>query len=149
LEDSNQRTLKDRRKQPTPGLSRYTFFGQRRMFRRKEEQLKGGYIDRYSAGLFFLLLLTVGFNLLDSFFTMIILDYGGFELNPVVRSVIEVWGDKFWVWKFMIVSVSLVLLCLHSKFRRVKAAIMAASFIYIAIVLYQMSLFYFRIPKNP
>ena len=47
MEESNRRALGDRRKNPTPLLSRYTFFGRRRRFRRKEDQEKGAYLDRY------------------------------------------------------------------------------------------------------
>jgi adenylate cyclase len=45
---SERRILIDRRKKPTPALSRYTFFlGRRRIFRRKADQVKGGYLDHY------------------------------------------------------------------------------------------------------
>src|SRR5512147_3132035 len=101
-----RRNFHDRRRQPTPIFSRYTLRGRRRMLRRKEDQEKGGYVDRYGARLFFFLILIVGLNILDSFFTMIILDCGGSEVNPIVRSAIEVYGDDFWVWKFLIVSVN-------------------------------------------
>lgn len=48
LEESDRRILKDRRKKPTPALSRYIFFlGRRRIFRRKGDQEKGGYLDHY------------------------------------------------------------------------------------------------------
>jgi adenylate cyclase len=47
LRDFDRRTLGDRRKKPTPFLSRYTFFGRRRTLRRKIDQEKGGYLDRY------------------------------------------------------------------------------------------------------
>ena len=105
MQDHDRRTIKDRRKQPTPGLSRYTFLGRRKNFRRKADQERGGYTDCYSEGLFFILILIVGLNSLDSLFTMIILDRGGWELNPIVRSVIELYGDGFWVWKFFIISI--------------------------------------------
>jgi hypothetical protein len=71
---------------------------------------------------------------------MMILDLGGWELNPIVRSAIELYGDRFWIWKFGIVSITLILLCLHSKFKRVITIILSISAINIAIVLYQISL---------
>ena len=64
----------ERRRKPTPKFGWYSFFG-----RRKE--------DRYSAPLFFLLVSITGLNVLDSLFTMMILDLKGWEANPVVRSV--------------------------------------------------------------
>lgn len=140
MKESERRVLKNRRIRPTPLLSRFTFSGRRRTFRRKADRQGGGYIDRYSSELFFFLILIAGLNVLDALFTMTILDFGGWEINPVVASVISLYGDKFWVWKFAVVSVSLVLLCLHSKFRVVKAVILGITVIYIGIVLHELAL---------
>lgn len=68
---------------------------------------------------------------------------GSWEVNPIVRSVIQLYGDKFWIWKFAIVSFSLILLCLHSKFRRVKTIIVSVGFVYLTVVVYQMLLIRF------
>jgi len=140
LTEIDHRTPQDRRKQPTPGLSRYTFFGRRRTFRRRSDQAKGGYIDRYSSTLFFFVILTLGLNVLDVLLTVMILDLKGWEVNPVVRSVMETHGDGFWIWKFGIVSASMVLLCLHSKFKPVRTVIVALCSIYVLVVLYQIFL---------
>lgn len=146
MQDKNEerRNVTDRRKKPTPGLSRYTFFGRRQTIRRKEDRLKGGYVDRYSPKLFFLLVLILGLNVLDALFTMMILDLSGLEANPVVRSVMALHGQRFWVWKFGIVAVSLVMLCLHSKFRRVREIIVGLSAIYLMVILYQIWLISYR-----
>ncbi|MGA2467236.1 MAG: DUF5658 family protein [Thermodesulfobacteriota bacterium] len=140
MEKFDKRVLQDRRKRPTPALSRFTLWGQRMTFRREEDKKRGGYVDRYSSGLLFLLILVVGLNVLDVLFTMMILDNGGWEINPVVRSVIEVYGDGFWAWKFAIVSVPLILLCLHSKFRMVLTIILGISVFTTIVVLYQIHL---------
>jgi hypothetical protein len=121
-------------------LSRHTFGGRRKGFRRGPDQENGGYVDRYSASLLFFLILIAGLNILDSLFTMIILDHGGTEANPLVRSAIEVYGRHFWAWKFSIVSLNLILLCLHSWFRYVRKIVMGLAFVYLAIVLYQIVL---------
>jgi len=44
-EGIDRRTQQDSRKKHTPFLSRYTFFGKRRGFRRKSDQAKGGHSD--------------------------------------------------------------------------------------------------------
>ena len=137
----DKRVRKDRRKKPTPALSWYTFFGRRRGFRRRSDQKKGGYVDRYSSELFLFLVLILGLNILDVLFTMIILDDKGWEFNPVVWSVMNIHGDAFWIWKFAIVSFSLTLLCLHSKFRPVKQIIMGLSLIYLLTILYEAYIF--------
>lgn len=135
------RTLKDRRKQPTPAISRFTLRGRRKTLRRKEDQEKGGYVDRYPTGLLILLTLVVGLTALDALFTMMILDDGGWEINPVVRSVIQLYEDRFWIWKFVIVSFALTLLCVHSKFRLIMPVILGITTISALVILYQFFLY--------
>ena len=139
--ENNTRVLKDRRMQPAPALSRFTLCGRRRTFRRIEDQRRGGYVDQYHPGLLLLLILPIGLTILDALFTMMILDDGGWEVNPVVGSAIQLFGDRFWVWKFAIVSIPLILLCLHSKFRWVVTSIAIIAAINIIVVLYQIFLF--------
>jgi hypothetical protein len=143
LREFELRTVKDRRKQPTPAISRFTLRGRRKTFRRKEDQERGGYIDCYHSGLLIPLTLAVGLTVLDALFTMMILNDGGWEINPVVRSVIQLYGDKFWVWKFVIVSFSLTLLCVHSKFRLVIPVISGITAISVLVILYQILLYIF------
>ncbi len=69
---------------------------------------------------------------------MMILDHKGWEFNHIVHSVMNIYGNRFWIWKFAIVSVSLILLCLHSKFRPVKQIIIGLSLIYFLMILYQL-----------
>ncbi|MEW6374811.1 MAG: DUF5658 family protein [Thermodesulfobacteriota bacterium] len=140
----DRRVLQDRRKQPLSILSWVTLWGRRRTFRREEDKKRGGYVDRYSVGLLFLLVLIVGLNGLDALLTIMVLDNGGWEINPIVRSVIELYGDKFWVWKFVIVSFSLILLCIHHKFRMVLTIILSTSVLMITVVLYQIYLIIYR-----
>ncbi len=71
---------------------------------------------------------------------MMILEDGGLEMNPIVHSVIQIYGDRFWIWKFAMVSVSLILLCLHNKFRFAIPAMLGASAIYVTVVLFQIFL---------
>ena len=141
MREYDTRILRDRRMQPAPALSRFTICGRRRTFRRKEDQERGGYVDQYHSGLLVLLILSVGLNILDAFFTMMILDDGGSEINPIIRSAIQLFGDGFWVWKFAIVSIFLIELCLHSKFRLVVPALAIITGINIVVVSYQIFLF--------
>lgn len=142
--EQNRRVSQDRRKKPTPRWSWFSFFGRRRRFRRKSDQDKIGYVDRYSPILFFLLALILGLNIFDSLFTMIILDLGEKEFDPFVRSFIELHGDMFWVWRFVIASIALVLLYLHRGFIKVRRMVIAIGLIYMVIVIYQMYLILYR-----
>ena len=141
MREVDLRIVKDRRRQPTPAISRFTLWGRRKTFRRKEDQQRGGYVDHYHSGLLILPTLAVGLTVLDALFTMMILDDGGWEINPVVRSVIQLYGDRFWVWKYFIVSFPLTLLCIHSKFRLVMPVIWGITTISVFVILYQIFLY--------
>lgn len=144
LTEFAKRSLLDRRKQPTPALSRYTVFGRRQTIRRRPDQLKGCYVDRHSSSTLFLVVLVIGLNVLDALFTTMILELKGVELNPVVRAVITIHGDKFWIWKFFIVSICLIILCLHSKFRLIKTVLLGICVIFVAVVVYQITLLVYQ-----
>ena len=132
----NRRIFRDRRKKTTPALSRFTLCGRRRTFRRKIDQQKGGYVDQYNALIFFFLISAVVLNILDVFTTIVSLDLGGWEVNPIARSAIEVYGDKVYVWKFVIFSACVVFLCLHCKFRKARLAIVSLNIIYLFVVFF-------------
>ena len=116
-------------------LSSYSFFGGW-----KKLQQKRGLMSRYSSVVFFFLVLTLGLNILDSLFTMMILDLKGREVNPVVQSIMTLYGSDFWIWKFGIVSLSLILLCILSDLKIVKGIIVTLSSVYFTVVLYQLFL---------
>ena len=122
-------------------LSRYAFFcGRRSRFRRREDQLRGGYVDRYGHRLFSVLLGIVVLNIFDATFTHVILDCGGTELNPVADWAITMFGYHFIVWKLAVIGLGLLLLCLHSKYRLAKAVIAMTVILYSGVVFYQIVL---------
>ncbi|MFB3883574.1 MAG: DUF5658 family protein [Thermodesulfobacteriota bacterium] len=139
-EDSDRRKLTDRRKESTRAWTFYAFFGRRRWLRRKSDRESGSPLDRYSPTLFFFVVLILALNVVDSFFTMIIIDLGGRELNPVVQAIMALHGDRFWIYKFLMVSGSLLLLFLHRGYKLLRGIIIVMSSIYLFIVLYQIFL---------
>ena len=144
--DPEKREPSDRRRRPTPILSRFTLAGRRQFLRRKEDRSKGGYVDRYGSGLLLLLLVLLSLNIFDAIFTIFILDCGGQEVNPIMGALIAYCGEQFWIWKFLMVAVAVLFLCLHSQFPRVKRALWALTMIYGGVILYQVYLILFRIP---
>jgi len=143
MPEIDRRTLHDRRKKPTPMLSWYTFFGWRQGFRRKSDREKGGYIDRYSSKLFLLFFSILCLNIVDVSLTHTITYQKGWKLNPMIRFVMEMSGERFWIWKFVIISIVLILLCLHINFKPVKTITVSLSSIYFLIILYQVFLLVF------
>jgi hypothetical protein len=138
MNDPETRLIEDRRRQPTPMLSPYTLKGRRKGFSNQEGFPKEGYVDHYGPALLAVLVLISGLNCLDSLFTLKILHYGGRELNPIVESMIALLGEKFWIWKFAVISFSSIILCLHSQYKGVKIAILLLCFLYIGLIVYQL-----------
>jgi hypothetical protein len=135
MEELKLSIINDRRKQPTPILSRYTIWGRRKGLLGFPNER---YVDRYSPRLLLFLVLMVGLNCLDSCFTLMILEKGGQELNPIVESAIYFLGEKFWIWKFIIVSFSSIILCLHSQDKKVKIVILLLCSFFLVLVSYQL-----------
>jgi hypothetical protein len=127
---SDAQVLVDRRRKPTPRFGYYSFFGRRRD-------------DRYSTPTFFFLVSITGLNILDSLFTMMIMDMGGWEANPIVKAAMDAHGDNWWVWKFAMVSACLILLCLHSRYRLAKRMMVFLASVYLAVIVYQIYLIRF------
>jgi hypothetical protein len=140
LTQMEKRAHPDRRKKSTSILSRYTIIGRRSTFRRKEDQEKGGYIDQYGNGLLIWALMLFVLNILDAAFTQIIVACGGHEVNPIVRWLIETYGDHFISWKLDIIAGSIMIICLHIKFYIVKPVFYFSNILYSLIVIYQVIL---------
>src|SRR5262245_23533407 len=85
----------DRRRRPTPMISRYTFFGGRRRAGRREGETENIYVDVYSTRLVVLLLFFFAFTVIDSVSTLIYLGKGGEELNPIAQWMIDQGGMFF------------------------------------------------------
>jgi len=134
------RSRKDRRINPTPIFSRYTLIGQRTSFRRVEDKLRGGYVDRYGLIVLIALVLIAGLNVLDAFFTITIMESGGNEANPLIKWALDSYGHKAWWLKFAVVSSGLIIICLHCHFRMARVSIVIAIILYSSIVMYQIML---------
>ena len=96
--------------------------------------------ERYGSGVLFLIILISGLNVLDSLLTLMILDLGGVEANPIVGAAIQVCGDHFWVWKYGVVSVASMLLASCSERTSVKLWLTFIALVYSAVVFYQITI---------
>jgi hypothetical protein len=86
------------------------------------------------------LILIAGLNVLDAFFTIVILESGGWEVNPLVRWALDTCGDREWIIKFILVSCGAIVLCLHGHFRMARVSIIVAAALYGGVVMYQLVL---------
>ena len=93
--------MADRRRKPTPMLSRYVFWGGRRREVRRVDQREGAFVDIHGLAIMFMVIAIVVLNLLDAAFTLLFLSHGGQELNPFVQVVIEFGGHP---WPFVLLK---------------------------------------------
>ena len=128
----------DRRHRATPRFSRYSLWGgQRRDVRRDEEQ-EGAFVDLYSPLLLALLAWVALMNSADSFFTLYHLQVGGIELNPFAAALLETGRFGFVFAKSALISLALLVLCLHKNFYLARIGLGTSLATYTALVGYHL-----------
>jgi hypothetical protein len=131
----------DRRRRATPMLSRYTFAGGRRAGDRRAADAENQYVDRYPTGIAAALVAIGVLCALDAVFTLIYVQRGGGEANPVMDVLMHRTDPTtFTVVKCVITNIGLLVLCLHKNFRFVKPVIGALLVIYVALFAYHIYL---------
>lgn len=130
----------DRRKQPTPFLSRYSFFGGRRYYHRRTAEADCAYIDLYSQRLVAFLLVFFVLTVIDSVSTLIYLDKGGREFNPIAQWMIDQ-GDTFFILcKGGLTAVCIIFIMIHKNFKYSRQAIYTGFAFYFALSIYHLVL---------
>jgi hypothetical protein len=130
----------DRRSRPTPRFSRYTFLGGRRRSGRRQGESEGSFVDQYSPRLWLLLVWVALLNAGDSFFTLLHLQDGGIELNPVAELMLQTGRAGFVAWKSFLITVPLAVLCLHKNFPLARVGLWVAAGTYSALLAYHLYL---------
>lgn len=111
----------DRRRRPTPFLSRYTFFGGRRsQAGRRSEDEREVFVDVHGSWLFLVVVAIVALNFLDAFFTIYFLSHGGQELNPLVDAVLRVGIWPFVALKSVGIGICVAVLTVAKNFKTAK-----------------------------
>jgi len=123
-----ERRVAKRRSQPTRPWSR--FFGPLRRARGRRISDRAHYVDVYSRQDVFLLLAVFLLNVGDAFFTMMWLERGGREANPIMDFFLDIGPGAFIAQKCFIVGFWLVLLLVHKNFRFARVGLYAALAVY-------------------
>jgi hypothetical protein len=118
----------DRRLQPTrPWIG---MLGPLRRIHGRRDSDQAGYVDRYSRRDVALILTIFIMNVGDAFFTMLWLDRGGQEANPVMDFFLGIGPGAFLIQKCIVVGIWLVALLVHKNFRFARIGL------YISLVAY-------------
>jgi hypothetical protein len=130
----------DRRRRPTRWISRYAIWGGRRKGGRRPGDRKNIYVDRYGPGVLVLVLAILALNVLDAYFTVLYLEKGGRELNPLVRWIMGLHPDAIFFVKSGVIGLCLVVLCIHKTFLYVNRALWGILVFYTALLGYHLYL---------
>lgn len=131
----------DRRRSPTPRFSRYSLWGGRRRGPRRGEECEGSFVDVYGTRLILAVLWIALMNVGDSFFTLVHLQAGGVELNPVAKLLLTTGRWNFVFVKSILIGLALMVLAVHKNFHLARIGLWTAAGTYTCLVGYHLLLF--------
>ena len=141
-----RRQIPDRRLIPTRPLSLYALWGRRKRARREEED-RNYYVDRYEPRYFILISLILALCVLDAYFTLKIIDFGGKELNRLMLIFMYKKPISALIFKYLVTAVSIIFILIHKNFRffgkfKVCSLIDVFFFVYLILVAYEAVIFF-------
>jgi len=102
-----RRSGKDRRQKGFKGIF---YYRRRRFVRRASDRRKIVLLDKYNGSVLGLMGVVLLLSLIDAWFTLILIDRGAVELNPVMDFYLKL-GPAIFVWvKYMLTAVSVSLI---------------------------------------
>lgn len=137
---AGDRRRTDRRARPTSPFSRFALFGGRRRGDRRNAASPNAYVDLYEPWLAATLVGIGVLCALDAIFTLVYLQRGGTEANPIMDWLIGKGPQVFVLVKCGVTNLGLAVLCLHKNFRFVKAVIGVLFVVYALLFLYHLYL---------
>lgn len=131
----------DRRQRPTPRFSRWSLRRGRRGRARRNVESEGSFVDIYSPRLLLVIMWVAFMNVCDSFFTLVHLQNGGTEVNPVAGLLLATGRPTFVLLKSAMITLALVVLCVHKNFHLARVGLWVAAIAYTVLLAYHLSLF--------
>ena len=107
-----RRTGSDRRTNKIPFLKQLFFKGRRKALRRSSDRYNLSQIDQYGSSTFAIIMIILLLSLLDALLTLILLDRGAVEINPIMAFYIEQGPTVFLLAKYLLTAAALVLFLL-------------------------------------
>lgn len=113
--NSERRSGQDRRKIHIPFFKFLFFSGQRQKLRRSDDSRQITVFDYYQPRLLIIILIVLSLSLLDAALTLMLLEKGAVELNPVMQYYISLGPVIFIMVKYSITALALlIILVLHA-----------------------------------
>ncbi len=117
-------------------MTKHLFRGRRRQIRRGSDGSIGYYVDRQTPFEYGAVLALLILAVTDALATLHIIGLGGREVNPIMKSALDIGDSYFLVVKLGISVVGGALILLHARFPGVKKALHALIALYGAVVIY-------------
>jgi hypothetical protein len=95
---------------------------------------------RIRPGIFLMAVVILILNITDACFTQLIIDHGGWEVNPFAGAAMVSFGNHFWVWKHAVVSLAVILLILHGHLRTARVCLATAACLFTGVTVWQLIL---------
>ena len=127
---------------------RHLMFGKRQQVRRRIDQDRVLYLDRYSKTVFRLIILILVFSMLDAFLTLLLIDHGAVELNPLMAFYLNIGPTPFVAVKYGLTSLSVfvLLVCSNNTIRSLRihtrSMFSIISLTFAGVIAWQLYLFY-------
>lgn len=135
-----RRRLEDRRARPTAFWAVLLPGGRRRGFRRGDEGTNR-YVDHVSGRVAALVLVVLIASILDALFTLLHMQHGGQEINPIMRHALTGGPGLFLGIKIFGTALGVVFLAIHQNFRLSRVALHCAVAVYGVVLAYHAVLF--------
>jgi hypothetical protein len=132
----------DRRRNATPRFSLYSIWGGRRRGLRRGEEQAGTFVDVYGSRLWLVVMWVVLMNIADSFFTLVHLQNGGVEANPMAQALLRTGREGFVFWKCGLIGLALVVLTVHKNFPMARVGLWVSAGAYTLLLCYHLALFF-------
>jgi len=149
-DETKRRKILDRRKSPTPFISRYSFLGgHRKIVRREEDSKRYAFVDLYSPRLFIILLVLSTLSIVDSYFTLTLIKENlAVEINPIMAFFLERGSTPFVLFKYLITTIPLFILCICKNRPITRVLVVFIVFIYLFIIMHELNLMYHIFPLS-
>jgi len=136
---AERRTSADRRERGTRPWGNPFGWKRRKTGRRTGEE-KNSFVDLYHTRDTVMLVSILVLNLLDAFLTLIHIERGGAESNPLMERLLDISNETFLFHKAAVVGSLLIVLVVHKNFTIARRAMWLILAVYSLLFLYHISL---------
>ncbi len=137
---------KDRRTNHKGRLKYFLFNGRRERIRREEDSRQVFFFDRYHPKLFAAITAILMLSIFDALLTLILIDKGSTELNPVMAYFLQHGLLPFIVVKYLLTSIGVVILLIFKNVFLTKVKIYTHSLfpaviiVFVAVIVWELFL---------